>query len=241
MNIETANRLLAYRKKFGYSQEQLAEKLGLSRQAVSKWERAEASPDTDNLIELARLYGISLDELVLGGESDGISAEIPADTPASGAVAPITPCEAQEKTCETETAGETSADPADNRADDRDEDTKDDGNDDEDDDGPKPNESRLDWWLRQFPTGVVATVIYLILGFACHAWHPGWLVFLLIPVADSIIECIRERSPSAFAYSVFCAFVYLLLGFYVEGAWLWGWVVFVTIPVWGWIISLFRS
>jgi transcriptional regulator with XRE-family HTH domain len=229
MNIETANRLLAYRKKFGYSQEQLAEKLGLSRQAVSKWERAEASPDTDNLIELARLYGISLDELVLGDEPDGMTAsDIPDDEEA-----PTVPCEVREE------AHSTGSDA------DEDDDVEDDPDDedDEDDDShsPKPNESRLDWWLRQFPTGVVATVIYLILGFACHAWHPGWLVFLLIPVADSIIECIRERSPSAFAYSVFCAFVYLLLGFYVEGAWLWGWVVFVTIPVWGWIISLFRS
>ena len=64
MNIETANRLYELRKKNGYSQEELAAKLGLSRQAVSKWERAEASPDTDNLVELAKLYGISLDELL---------------------------------------------------------------------------------------------------------------------------------------------------------------------------------
>ena len=49
------------RKKNGYSQEELAAKLGLSRQAVSKWERAEASPDTDNLVELAKLYGSDRD------------------------------------------------------------------------------------------------------------------------------------------------------------------------------------
>ncbi|MCD7730176.1 MAG: helix-turn-helix domain-containing protein [Oscillospiraceae bacterium] len=64
MNVETANRLQMLRKKNGYSQEELAEKIGISRQAVSKWERAEASPDTDNLILLARLYGITLDELL---------------------------------------------------------------------------------------------------------------------------------------------------------------------------------
>lgn len=64
MNIEIANRLVNLRKKNGLSQEALAEKLGISRQAVSKWERAEASPDTDNIILLARLYGVSLDELL---------------------------------------------------------------------------------------------------------------------------------------------------------------------------------
>lgn len=64
MNLETANKLLRLRKQNNLSQEELAEKLGISRQAVSKWERAEASPDTDNLITLANLYRISLDELL---------------------------------------------------------------------------------------------------------------------------------------------------------------------------------
>ncbi len=64
MNIEIANRLVTLRKRNSLSQEALAEKLGISRQAVSKWERAEASPDTDNLILLSRIYGISMDELL---------------------------------------------------------------------------------------------------------------------------------------------------------------------------------
>ena len=66
MNIETANRLLQYRKKMNLSQEELAARIGVSRQAVSKWERAEASPDTDNLILLADIYVVSLDELLKG-------------------------------------------------------------------------------------------------------------------------------------------------------------------------------
>lgn len=64
MTIEVASRLCAYRKQRGLSQEELAAQVGVSRQAVSKWERAEASPDTDNLIQLARIYQITLDELL---------------------------------------------------------------------------------------------------------------------------------------------------------------------------------
>ena len=66
MTLETANRLYELRKKHNLSQEELAEKLGVSRQAVSKWERSEASPDTDNIIALAKIYGLTLDELIYG-------------------------------------------------------------------------------------------------------------------------------------------------------------------------------
>ena len=69
MNIKLADRLVALRKENGYSQEVLAEKLGLSRQSISKWERAEASPDTDNLIALAQVYNMTLDELLGNDES----------------------------------------------------------------------------------------------------------------------------------------------------------------------------
>lgn len=64
MDLMTANRLQQLRKENGYTQEVLAEKLGISRQSVSKWERAEASPDTDNLIALAKIYGLSVDQLL---------------------------------------------------------------------------------------------------------------------------------------------------------------------------------
>jgi HTH-type transcriptional regulator/antitoxin HipB len=77
MNIKIADRLVELRKKNGLSQEQLADKLGLSRQAVAKWERAEASPDTDNLICLAKLYGVSLDDLL---DTDQSIEEIAQDT-----------------------------------------------------------------------------------------------------------------------------------------------------------------
>ena len=80
MDIETANRLLQYRKKHNLSQEELANKIGVSRQAVSKWERAEASPDTDNLILLAEIYGVSLDELLKGESNNSSKSEAEQET-----------------------------------------------------------------------------------------------------------------------------------------------------------------
>lgn len=78
MNLTIANRLVELRQSLGLSQEALAESLGVSRQAVSKWERAEASPDTDNLIALANLYDISLDALLLGREASPRQTDGPA-------------------------------------------------------------------------------------------------------------------------------------------------------------------
>ena len=51
------------RKKNGISQEKLAELLGISRQAVTKWESGKGNPDTENLIRLSEIFGVSLDEL----------------------------------------------------------------------------------------------------------------------------------------------------------------------------------
>ena len=70
MDLAMAQRLVNRRKAAGLSQEALAAQLGVSRQAVSKWERSESSPDTDNLIALAALYGVSLDELLYGEAVD---------------------------------------------------------------------------------------------------------------------------------------------------------------------------
>ena len=63
-------RILNYRKRAGLSQERLAELLGVSRQAVSKWEGDAAQPDLDKIVALARLFGITTDQLLLGETPD---------------------------------------------------------------------------------------------------------------------------------------------------------------------------
>lgn len=63
-----SERLRKLRKGKGFSQEELADRLGISRQAVSKWESGQSNPDTNNLIMLSEVYGISLDFLLKENE-----------------------------------------------------------------------------------------------------------------------------------------------------------------------------
>lgn len=62
----TKEDLAAERKKHGLTQMDLAEKLGVSRQTVSKWETGAAFPSSENLIALSQLYGISIDGMMFG-------------------------------------------------------------------------------------------------------------------------------------------------------------------------------
>lgn len=61
------------RKRFNMTQEEVAEKINVSRQALAKWERGESIPDVNNCVALATLFQVSLDELVNGAdEKEGL-------------------------------------------------------------------------------------------------------------------------------------------------------------------------
>ena len=62
MNI--ADRIQYLRKQKGYSQEELADKVGVSRQAVSKWESGASDPSTTNWMALAKLFGVTAEEIL---------------------------------------------------------------------------------------------------------------------------------------------------------------------------------
>ena len=195
MNLEIANRLQKLRKENGYSQEQLALELGISRQAVSKWERAESSPDTDNLILLARLYNVSLDELL---STDDSTEEIIDNK--------------QVETVEPEIVDE-------------------DVDHDIDDETPKVSK-RTERVLRAFQTmiPILTVAAYLVLGAVFKMWHPGWIVFVILPALMSIFDCIIVKKVSAFVYPLFATTVFLVLGFYFDW-WHPAWIVFITIPL----------
>ena len=61
--MEIGNKILELRKKENLSQEQLAEKINVTRQTISKWELNETTPDIKQAKELSKLFKISLDEL----------------------------------------------------------------------------------------------------------------------------------------------------------------------------------
>lgn len=70
-------KLQQMRKQAGFSQEELAGRMGVSRQAVSKWELDETMPETENVVQLSRLFGVSCDYL-LRDEVDEAGVPLPA-------------------------------------------------------------------------------------------------------------------------------------------------------------------
>lgn len=246
MNLEIANRLVALRKENNLSQEALAEKLGISRQAVSKWERAEASPDTDNLIALAKLYHVSLDELLKIHEDE--------EEMSSGSAQGTE--KAQDGYAGTD--GQTF-----NAEDDRDDvhvgfdgihvkdrngevhvswqgiHVNDKRNDNEvhiDKNGIRVNGDVPEGHIfsrgkdAELPLGIIAIVSYIAIGFCFDLWHPGWLIFFLVPIISTFIHAVRRRNADLFAYPVLVVLVFLYVGF-VHFVWHPTWVVFLTIPV----------
>ena len=218
MNIEIANKLLQLRKEKGLSQEQLAQKLGISRQAVSKWERAEASPDTDNLIQLAKLYGISLDELLLleptRKEDD--------DEHVSVGVNGIHVKENQGDEMHVSWEGI--------HVNEKDGHYVDINKDGVFIDGKKYEKDEFIHHHKScFPFDVIIVVGILMYAFITGMYHPTWIFILLIPIFDSLVSVIRKRKLSKFAYPIFRLLIFFILGFYYH-YWHPGWIVFLTIP-----------
>ena len=66
-------KLLALRKQNNFSQEELAEKLGVSRQAISRWESGETMPDSPNLLQISKIFSVSADYLLRDEIEEGFA------------------------------------------------------------------------------------------------------------------------------------------------------------------------
>lgn len=259
MDITTANRLYELRKQHGYSQDELAEMLNVSRQAVSKWERSESSPDTDNLIALAKLYGISLDDLLgytpqasdacdnkgetpdgadnennsdstVSVESDGDKVHIDEDgiyiedkngekVTIKGGIAKFV----NKVVGNVHIDGKKASACADEGAP---EVTIADGNVVV---SQKQKTARI---INDCVWGVsflLATIAYLLIGFLCNLWHPGWILFFAPFILGGISNTITHRNASEFPIVFLALAAYLLMGF-LANLWHPGWVIFILIP-----------
>ena len=210
MNIEIAERLQKLRKENGYSQEELADALGISRQAVSKWERAESSPDTDNLILLARLYNISLDELLSTDETNDEIKHSNEDKKRYEESIVITDNEGQRLVVKDGIHCY-----------------------DKDGDEVKPNKAQL--IILPIATFLII-LIFLITGFVMDIWYYNWILFLFIPIIGSIISMISKKKLSDFAYPILVTAIYCFIGMKYE-LWHPWWWLFITIPVYYGIVK----
>ena len=70
--------LVMLRNMHGFSQEELAEKINISRQAYAKWERGDTIPDVEKCSRLAAIYGVSIDSLIKTEQAEGIGTIPPA-------------------------------------------------------------------------------------------------------------------------------------------------------------------
>ncbi|MDE5896357.1 MAG: helix-turn-helix domain-containing protein, partial [Clostridia bacterium] len=81
--MTTGQKIYERRKKAGMTQEELADKLGVSRQAVSKWESDVAFPETEKILELCKMFDLSADELLFGETRTGGNERDTVSAPAS--------------------------------------------------------------------------------------------------------------------------------------------------------------
>lgn len=220
MTIEIADRLIKLRKKYGYSQEEVADKLGLSRQAISKWERAEASPDTDNLICLAKLYNISLDELLKTDEDiDTIVKE-----------------QVRKDDEPNKTEGVHIVDDEGNELS-----ITDDGIKCKDPQGNNVKFSDIHDRAMVIIAAIegalfaLAIVGYILLGVFLNMWWNGWVIFFVPGIICSIARATRKKNAAKFNMVFASCFAFFFTCMVIPGleANLWHpmWLVFLAIPI----------
>ena len=186
------------RKQKGLSQEQLAEKITVSRQAVSKWELSESFPDVDNIVQLSNIFDVSTDYLLR-----------------NGAAASIDDSQKEKPAAESTVSAK--------RADDWD-----DWDEDEEPTTIKgffhseiyfialivflivgfvwnlwhPGwivfliASAISDLIEDISSALVyiaAIALFLIMGFVWNLWHPGWIIFLIAAPAATLIRIIRNK------------------------------------------------
>lgn len=241
MNVEIAQRLAELRRERGFSQEDLATQLGLSRQAVSKWERAESAPDMGNLIALADLYEVTIDELLrvspeveedMRYEARERAESVEAEAAEAAAAAQEAAARAESAAAEAATvataAVKEAPEPAKVVV---------------EVNAPQPAASSISGaptsqppFVQGTPYGAPRPVPPMPPNPVASPPAP-----MTPPPAPMSAPAPTPKDPlQSFPYPLLCAVIFLLVGF-CFGWWHPGWVIFLTIPFWYWIVNVLEA
>lgn len=214
MITNLGERIVSLRKEMNLSQEALAEQIGVSRQAISKWERGEASPDIQNLAALAETFNMSIDEFIHSEEelpgrktklvgielrknaekliivavaifilsafgfislpfSDKTNILLFGILVAAGVLLCIKAGFMFERFYMMNKDALT-----------RDDELQ-----------PRTSYSRRKKDAIGTAVALICTLVYLFISFVYGLWHPGWLVFLLIPITYVLLDAFEFKGP----------------------------------------------
>lgn len=240
MKESFGQRLSRLRKKKGLTQEDIASRITISPQAVSKWENDISSPDIQVLSQLADILGVSIDELL--GHQKETAEEVKE--------------EKQEETEFVEDEDRVKSNKEDRVV------INDSGIHVRSEDGEnvhitsegievldkegnvtkvkkysdfKPHVVEAIIWS---VVGALTLVGYILMGLLWKdnyiGWKMGWILFLLVPIAGSVALAIRKRRITHFAYPILVVAAYCTLGFLGQHfgfpGWEFYWFLFLTIP-----------
>lgn len=207
MDLAMAQQLVDRRKAAGLSQEALAAQLGVSRQAVSKWERSESSPDIDNLIALAALYGVSLNELLYGEAVDSTDDSQTDDEAQNSNAGTVT------IDGETFSSWKEAHDKLDHHG--------------------KHFHTKVGRAWNKFPFPALVALAYLVLGIVYGTWGMGLFLVFLVPVYYAIGDFIDRRHLSKLIEAIYpaAAIAWFLYMWLCLGQPHPAWIILITIPV----------
>ncbi len=230
MSIKQGDYLKKLRNEKGLSQEKLAERLGISRQSISKWEQGTATPDTENLLKLSNLYGVSADVILNCGEVPSVEAapeksesEVAGgESPASSDASPGSTASPESTASEAEVtvsapAGvkeeiHTASMPQSEKREEK---------------AEKPGKKRS-WVYVAFP--FFAVLAAAAVGALFNGWWYCWLILLLIPLFYTLVQAVERKNAVIFCYPVLVALIYFIFGFMYQ-IWHPLWLIFLTIPI----------
>lgn len=217
MSIKQGLFLKELRVKNNLSQEKLGEELGLSRQSISKWETGYAMPDTENLLKLSKLYGISVDA-ILNCEQEKVDEE------------------KTEESKEIINTGILDDEPLEIIV--NNDDLIPNQNDEDNDEiivlkyqeNNKEKKAKHSIFFWSFP--FLMFIAYFLIGyfFGEIGWARGWIILLTIPIYYSSVYAVQKKNPLIFCYPFVTLIAFLFLGFFYS-LWHPSWIIFLTIPI----------